>query len=136
MNGESTAHGRLPPLWLRLELAWVFSEPFPVVLTAGRPLSHLSPIQALLLLEEQSRKTFWHLVAPAQLGTWLQELLWQPERMIRKTVLPVGVWDVCLCVRMGVCSMKERNGIPTKKALKYLKLRRGPLSPWPSCSGE
>lgn len=58
----------------------------------------------------------WCLVKLVQLGTRLQGLLWQPEQMIKeKAVLPVGVWDVCLCVHMSVCSMEERNDVTTEK---------------------
>lgn len=30
-------------------------------------------------------------------------------------MLPVGMWDVCLCVYMGVRSTEERNDVTTKK---------------------
>lgn len=90
----------------------VFSEPFPITFTAGHSLSQFRPVQALLFQWEQCRKTFCCLVKLVQLRTWLQGLLWQLGQMIReKAVLPVGVWGVCLCVHMGVCSTEEKNEI-------------------------
>lgn len=78
----------------------------------------LSPMQALLFPGEHFRKLFWCLAKLVQLGAWLQGLLWQHEQPIRgKAVFSVGVWGVCLCVHMGVCSTEERNDITTKGGL-------------------
>lgn len=94
----------------------------------------LSPMQALLFPGEHFRKLFWCLAKLVQLGAWLQGLLWQHEQPIRgKAVFSVGVWGVCLCVHMGVCSTEERNDITTKGGLVTPhKTPRWPQKPRPS----